>query len=157
MSTWCKQGQQKRCPHMDTTASLAVSRHMLHCRDIKIDEARKDWIDIRYDPIAKGLPQKLCPPRHHPASPPFALPLIQTRQPPTLADQSSPQPSCQSEIKYSSRANFSSFNTRLLIKLMKSADNVITWIVFLLIYLLIPIMIMEAVRAEMKYINLIFP
>ena len=54
-STWCKQGQQKRCPHMDTTASLAVSRHMLHCRDIKIDEARKDWIHIWYDPIAKGL------------------------------------------------------------------------------------------------------
>ena len=51
-STWCKQGQQKRCPHMDTTASLAVSRHMLHCRDIKIDEARKDWIHIWHDPIA---------------------------------------------------------------------------------------------------------
>lgn len=27
---WCKQGQQKRCPHRLMTASLAVSRQMLH-------------------------------------------------------------------------------------------------------------------------------
>lgn len=27
---WCKQGQQKRCPHRLITASLAVSRQMLH-------------------------------------------------------------------------------------------------------------------------------
>lgn len=27
---WCRQGQQKRCPHRLMTASLAVSRHMLH-------------------------------------------------------------------------------------------------------------------------------
>ena len=156
-STWCKQGQQKRCPHMDTTASLAVSRHMLHCRDIKIDEARKDWIHIWYDPIAKGLPQKLCPPHHHPAFPPFALPLIRTRLLPTLVDQRLPQPSCQSEIKYCSRAYFSSSNTRLLMKLMKSADNIITGIVCLLVHFWIPIIIMDAVRAEMKYINVICP
>lgn len=29
---WCKQGQQKRCPHRLITASLAVSRHMLHSK-----------------------------------------------------------------------------------------------------------------------------
>lgn len=31
-SHWCKQGQQKRCPHKLITASLAVSRHMLHSK-----------------------------------------------------------------------------------------------------------------------------
>lgn len=31
-SHWCKQGQQKRWPHMLTTASLAVSRQMLHSK-----------------------------------------------------------------------------------------------------------------------------
>lgn len=29
---WCKQGQQKRCPHRLITASLAVSRQMLHSK-----------------------------------------------------------------------------------------------------------------------------
>lgn len=29
-SHWCKHGQQNRCPHKLTTASLAVSKHMLH-------------------------------------------------------------------------------------------------------------------------------
>lgn len=29
-SHWCRHGQQNRWPHMLTTASLAVSRHMLH-------------------------------------------------------------------------------------------------------------------------------
>ena len=42
-------------------------------------------------------------------------------------------------------------------KLMKSADNIITGIVCLLVYFLIPIIIMDAVRAEMKYINVICP
>ena len=95
--------------------------------------------------------------RHHPAFPPFALPLIRTRLLPTLVDQRLPQPSCQSEIKYCSRAYISSSNTRLLMKLMKSADNIITGIVCLLVYFLIPIIIMHAVRAEMKYINVICP
>lgn len=27
---WCRHGQQKRCPHILTTASRAVSRHILH-------------------------------------------------------------------------------------------------------------------------------
>lgn len=31
-SHWCKQGQQKRCPHMEMTASFAVSRHILHSK-----------------------------------------------------------------------------------------------------------------------------
>lgn len=29
-SHWCKQGQQNRCPHILTTASLAVSKQILH-------------------------------------------------------------------------------------------------------------------------------
>lgn len=29
---WCKQGQQNRCPHRLITASLAVSRQMLHSK-----------------------------------------------------------------------------------------------------------------------------
>lgn len=31
-SHWCKQGQQKRCPHKLITASLAVSKQMLHSK-----------------------------------------------------------------------------------------------------------------------------
>ena len=32
--TWCKHGQQKRWPHIETTASLATSRQMLHSNDL---------------------------------------------------------------------------------------------------------------------------
>lgn len=41
-SHWWRHGQQKRCPQRLTTASLAVSRHMLHSNDPLVELAPDD-------------------------------------------------------------------------------------------------------------------
>lgn len=50
---WCKQGQQKRCPHKLMTASLAVSKQMLHSKVLS-------WLVLSPAPLLLLLP--LVPP-----------------------------------------------------------------------------------------------
>lgn len=52
-SHWCKQGQQKRCPHRLITASLAVSKQMLHSKVLS-------WLVLSPEPLLLLLP--LVPP-----------------------------------------------------------------------------------------------